>query len=209
MAGAFGILDRCTSAFVAYQGFTTNPTNPPLTTQEFIVTAGHCGGVGRVFSAGRTTPITIGQVARTTYNQASTNIDLSLIDAPSGRTPQVYVTDTLRVNVNAAQINNQDAAGQRVCKYGTTSHQACGAISSINMSVRYPGSLVTLTRQRIASVFVQGGDSGGPVFDLAGGVLTARGIVSGSLTYADGRVELIYSHIDYLRSEGNVAPARR
>ena len=168
---------------------------------RFILTAGHCGYVGNDWTNGNGTlntgwdsfgPLRVG----TTYSK-HTAYEIMLIPAAAGG--RIYdggvgVNEFSKDVVGAGGVYK----GEWLCTSGTVSGAVCGYIVD-NYTFSYCGysagslwkcySDLSTAPQQDGMVGVRSGDSGGPVFNLSGPNVIAKGIISGQ---ANGGRTLIF-----------------
>lgn len=161
---------RCTTGFGVTNG-----------SQEYILTAGHCGRTGGIMSNGNWSR----QIGTASNEHVAhdlllipSNVDHFIWDG--GATTNMFVKST----------TGWDWArtGETVCFSGTTSGAQCGILNSSNFTYAYCDTDIYGNREcyndliyatRTGTV-CQGGDSGAPVFTLNGASsVIAKGIVSG------------------------------
>lgn len=162
----------CSSAFV---------TRNLAGSAYFLLTAGHCGTVGAVwtskFASGA--PHVIGEMRNRSYG-AGGDMAVIRINNPAGwQLPRaaVYVQagpDTTRDELYPISRVADSVQGMRVCKSGRTTATTCGTVTALGVSVSYNGTIVRNLVQ--ASFCAAEGDSGAAVFAAR----TAYGILSGS-----------------------------
>jgi hypothetical protein len=131
-----------------------------------MLTAGHCNygspiGTGWSHSGFGS----IGNFVESSYSQDS-RADSGLIDIPNGQGSKLFFISIAQGNrsVTAVQNKTQEATGQIVCRSGFKSGYSCGTLQSVNVSTRDTDTNIRLVHQRMASVSVQPGDSGAPIF---------------------------------------------
>jgi hypothetical protein len=150
---------RCSAGFNV-----TNGTN------DFILTAGHCGPTGSTWFADNTAQQQVGQ----TVNQSFPVNDFSLIQYASGKAGDG--ADVVAIgNGNGVRITGTgDAAvGQRVFRSGSTTGLRDGQVTGLDATVNYPEGTVSGLIE--TNVCAEPGDSGGPMFSEG----IALGITSG------------------------------
>ncbi|MGW1777724.1 S1 family peptidase [Streptomyces sp. NPDC002143] len=160
--GALPILStagRCSAGFNV-----TNGTN------DFILTAGHCGPTGSTWFSDNQAKQQVGQ----TVNQSFPVNDFSLVQYASGKAGAG--ADVVAVgNGNGVRITGTgDAAvGQRVFRSGSTTGLRDGEVTGLDATVNYPEGTVSGLIE--TTVCAEPGDSGGPMFSEG----IALGITSG------------------------------
>lgn len=150
---------RCSAGFNV-----TNGSN------DFILTAGHCGPTGSTWFADNQAKQQVGQ----TVNSNFPGSDFSLVQYASGEAGAG--ADVVAIgNGNGVRITGTaDAAvGQRVFRSGSTSGLRDGEVTGLDATVNYPEGTVGGLIE--TSVCAEPGDSGGPMF--SDGI--ALGITSG------------------------------
>ncbi|MGY4739058.1 S1 family peptidase [Streptomyces sp. ATMOS53] len=160
--GALPILStggRCSAGFNV-----TNGSN------DFILTAGHCGPTGSTWFADNQATQQVGQ----TVNSNFPGSDFSLVQYASGKAGDG--ADVVAIgNGNGVKITGTgDAAvGQRVFRSGSTSGLRDGEVTGLDATVNYPeGTVGGLIETNVCA---EPGDSGGPMFSEG----IALGITSG------------------------------
>jgi streptogrisin D len=160
--GALPILStggRCSAGFNV-----TNGSN------DFILTAGHCGPTGSTWFADNQAQQQVGQ----TVNSNFPGSDFSLVQYASGKAGDG--ADVVAIgNGNGVKITGTgDAAvGQRVFRSGSTSGLRDGEVTGLDATVNYPeGTVGGLIETNVCA---EPGDSGGPMFSEG----VALGITSG------------------------------
>jgi hypothetical protein len=158
---------------------------------RFIVTAGHCGGVGNDWYNGNWTRY-IGMA----YSK-HTAYDIMLIPTNAGG--RIYdggvgTNEFSKDVVGAGQV----FMGEWLCTSGSVSGAVCGFVVN-NFTFSYCGYAATgvwncfsdlsTAPQKDGVVGVRSGDSGGPVFNLSGPNVIAKGVISGQ---ANGGRTLIF-----------------
>ncbi len=107
---------------------------------------------------------------------------------------RVYYKANSWFGMYSAQSASSDFVGQAICQSASNSGYRCGTIQSRNVSVDYwdtaCGCYTTMTKQRRANYYVQGGDSGSPVINSSN-TNQAVGLQSGM----DGSYTAYYSQI--------------
>ncbi|MFH0172470.1 S1 family peptidase [Streptomyces cacaoi] len=160
--GALPILStggRCSAGFNV-----TNGTN------DFILTAGHCGPTGSTWFADNQAKQQVGQTVNSNFPGA----DFSLVQYASGKAGAgadvVAIGDGNGVRITGT---GDAAVGQRVFRSGSTSGLRDGEVTGLDATVNYPeGSVSGLIE---TTVCAEPGDSGGPMF--SDGI--ALGVTSG------------------------------
>lgn len=150
---------RCSAGFNV-----TNGSN------DFILTAGHCGPTGSTWFADNQAKQQVGQ----TVNSNFPGSDFSLVQYASGKAG--VGADVVAIgNGNGVRITGTgDAAvGQKVFRSGSTSGLRDGEVTGLDATVNYPEGTVGGLIE--TSVCAEPGDSGGPMF--SDGI--ALGITSG------------------------------
>lgn len=148
---------------------------------KFILTAGHCGPVGSAWSNGNQS-LNIGNA----YSR-HTAYDVMLIPANAGG--RIYdggvgTNEFSKDVVGAANVH----MGEWLCASGSVSGAVCGfEINSFSVSycsgmtgVWVCYSDLVSAPQKNGMVGVRSGDSGGPVFNLSGPNVIAKGIIQGA-----------------------------
>lgn len=161
---------------------------------QYWLTAGHCGAISTQWfhdEAG---------VGTTSIRYYSNNghADAAGITRPTGQMPWIFVTGGEPARpVTARQGANADNPGESVCQSGFTTGFFCGVIYGDDVTVT-DNNNITLLHMRVASIHVQGGDSGGPTFYGN----TAKGIVEGFVpgVYCGQYQCGVYSHINEVES---------
>ncbi len=150
---------RCSAGFNV-----TNGTN------DFILTAGHCGPTGSTWFADNQAKQQVGR----TVNSSFPGGDFSLVQYASGKAGAgadvVAIGDGNGVRITGT---GDAAVGQRVFRSGSTSGLRDGEVTGLDATVNYPeGSVSGLIETNVCA---EPGDSGGPMF--SDGI--ALGITSG------------------------------
>ncbi|MFG3102026.1 S1 family peptidase [Streptomyces sp. NPDC048182] len=149
---------RCSAGFDVTDG-----------TRDFVLTAGHCGPTGTLWSAGKD-----GGRLGTTVAAGFPGDDFSLIAYASGTAGSgagvVAVGGGKGVRITGA---GEPAVGQRVFRSGSTSGLRDGRVTALDATVNYPEGTVTGLVQ--TDVCAEPGDSGGPLFSEG----IALGLTSG------------------------------
>lgn len=159
VSGAQPILStagRCSAGFNVTDG-----------TDDFVLTAGHCGPTGSVwFSDGRE--------VGTTVAGSFPGDDFSLVEYADGDAGDgagvVAVGDGKGVRITGV---GEAAVGQRVFRSGSTSGLRDGRVTAVDATVNYPEGTVTGLVE--SDVCAESGDSGGPLISEG----MALGITSG------------------------------
>ncbi|MFI7498288.1 S1 family peptidase [Streptomyces sp. NPDC049687] len=150
---------RCSAGFNV-----TNGTN------DFILTAGHCGPNGSTWFADNTARQQVGQ----TVNQSFPVNDFSLVQYASGKAGDgadvVAIGDGNGVRITGT---GDAAVGQRVFRSGSTTGLRDGQVTGLDATVNYPEGTVSGLIE--TNVCAEPGDSGGPMFSEG----IALGITSG------------------------------
>ncbi|MFF4585272.1 S1 family peptidase [Streptomyces sp. NPDC001388] len=150
---------RCSAGFNV-----TNGTN------DFILTAGHCGPTGSTWFADNTAKQQVGQ----TVNQSFPVNDFSLVQYASGKAGDgadvVAIGDGNGVRITGT---GDAAVGQRVFRSGSTTGLRDGQVTGLDATVNYPEGTVSGLIE--TNVCAEPGDSGGPMFSEG----IALGITSG------------------------------
>jgi len=165
----------CTSAFVV-RGTTTG--------REYVLTASHCEGLntlahgdGHSFSA----PFFSEHIGNWGDIEIHTTTDDDF--------PEFYRSNNVRRTVTGRIANNAMGEDTFICRYGRRTGEDCGFVDAINTQATF----VYLGREVTASNMVDirnctgdGGDSGGPVYDLntAWGIHTGSRISNGSCVFS-------------------------
>ncbi|MEU1869740.1 streptogrisin D [Streptomyces ambofaciens] len=150
---------RCSAGFNVTDG-----------TNDFILTAGHCGPTGSVwFGDGRGD-----RQVGTTVAGSFPGDDFSLVEYANGQAGDgadvVAVGDGKGVRITGA---GEPAVGQRVFRSGSTSGLREGRVRALDATVNYPEGTVTGLIE--TDVCAEPGDSGGPMFSEG----VALGVTSG------------------------------
>ncbi|MER5428156.1 S1 family peptidase [Streptomyces sp. NPDC002588] len=150
---------RCSAGFNV-----TNGTN------DFILTAGHCGPNGSTWFADSTAKQQVGQ----TVNQSFPVNDFSLVQYASGKAGSgadiVAIGDGNGVRITGT---GDAAVGERVFRSGSTTGLKDGQVTGLDATVNYPEGTVSGLIE--TNVCAEPGDSGGPMFSEG----VALGITSG------------------------------
>jgi hypothetical protein len=150
---------RCSAGFNV-----TNGTN------DFILTAGHCGPTGSTWFADNQARRQVGQ----TVNSNFPGSDFSLVQYASGKAGDG--ADVVAIgNGNGVRITGtaEAAVGQRVFRSGSTSGLHDGQVTGLDATVNYPEGTVSGLIE--TNVCAEPGDSGGPMFSEG----VALGVTSG------------------------------
>jgi hypothetical protein len=162
-------------------------------TQQFILTAGHCGWPNGTFMNGDRT--------RTIGTGAAENVghDLLLVRASAGA--RIFDGGGLRFGENRTQFTKAVSGwadafpNEWICQSGMISGANCNIHNTNNFSYSYRNNgngevysdlVLAVSDSGIAS---RPGDSGGPVFTLDGARVTAKGTVSGGSTFYPFRLQ--------------------
>ncbi|MGC9377338.1 S1 family peptidase [Streptomyces sp. MH13] len=149
---------RCSAGFNVTDG-----------TRDFILTAGHCGPTGSVWSGGGGDR----QVGRTVAGSFPGD-DFSLVEYADGKAGDgadvVAVGGDQGVRITGT---GEPAVGQRVFRSGSTSGLRDGRVTALDATVNYPEGTVTGLIE--TDVCAEPGDSGGPMFSEG----LALGVTSG------------------------------
>lgn len=150
---------RCSAGFNV-----TNGTN------DFILTAGHCGPTGSTWFADNTAKQQVGQ----TVQQSFPVNDFSLVQYASGKAGDgadvVAIGDGNGVRITGT---GDAAVGQRVFRSGSTTGLKDGQVTGLDATVNYPEGTVSGLIE--TNVCAEPGDSGGPMFSEG----IALGVTSG------------------------------
>lgn len=150
---------RCSAGFNV-----TNGTN------DFILTAGHCGPTGSTWFADNQAKQQVGQ----TVNSNFPGSDFSLVQYASGKAGAgadvVAIGDGNGVRITGT---GDAAVGQKVFRSGSTSGLRDGQVTGLDATVNYPEGTVSGLIE--TTVCAEPGDSGGPMF--SDGI--ALGVTSG------------------------------
>lgn len=173
-APLFGGNSRCSAGFNVTDG-----------RGSFILTAGHCGGVGTTWFEDRGRDTTVG----TTVAASFPGDDFSLVKYADGQAPEpagdagiVAIGDGRGVRITGAADPD---VGQQVFRSGSTTGLRTGRVTALNATVNYPeGTVAGLIE---TTVCAEPGDSGGPLFaqGLALGVTSGGNgdCTTGGITY--------------------------
>ncbi|MFD0588936.1 S1 family peptidase [Paenibacillus sp. GCM10027627] len=178
-------------------------------TREFLITAGHCltNIGGTAYQGGAN----IGTQHYSAYTNGGTDVGIILLTNKNKKiTNQYYYNNVLNAEYgNKYTTTSNVLANQLLCKSGNTTNVTCGNVSNTNGSVTY-GS-ITLSNiiviYKATGGVVDGGDSGGIVFDA---YTTTRlvGIVSGKSLATDTQPDGAWGYITKigpaLTAAGNV-----
>ncbi|MFJ3669394.1 S1 family peptidase [Streptomyces sp. NPDC090106] len=137
---------------------------------DFILTAGHCGGTGSVWFADNRARTQLGATTVQNFPGA----DFSLIRYDGGKAGDgadiVAIGDGNGVRITGAA---DPAVGQRVFRSGSTTGLRDGTVTALDATVNYPEGTVTGLIE--TDVCAEPGDSGGPMFSEG----VALGVTSG------------------------------
>lgn len=179
--GGLGLSNGCTT------GFTVQTTTPvPL---MGVVTAGHCDNSA-----------TLGGLAITFQSEAwSGSNDEQWYSTPNHNDLRQFFDGSSNRSVVGITTRGNQAINSYVCKYGTATGYRCGYLESKSFQPSWvPNALATFHRAdpQGGPDMVNGGDSGGPVFNSN----YAWGIVEGEYGFPWCICELIYTPVDYVQS---------
>jgi hypothetical protein len=150
---------RCSAGFNVTDG-----------TDDFILTAGHCGPDGSLWFADNRGRQQIGE----TVSGSFPGDDYSLVKYASGDAGQgadvVAIGDGKGVRITSA---GEATVGQRVFRSGATTGLRDGEVTGLNATVNYPEGTVSGLIE--TNVCAEPGDSGGPLFSEG----VAIGVTSG------------------------------
>ncbi|UUN30653.1 S1 family peptidase [Streptomyces sp. FIT100] len=152
--------------------------------RAFILTAGHCGSAGTVWSGGRRRAGQLG----TTVASSFPGDDFSLVRYEDGESVDGTVPGIVEIGggqgvriVGAAEA----VVGRQVFRSGSTTGLRTGRVTAVNATVNYPEGTVTGLIE--TTVCAEPGDSGGPLFaqGLALGVTSGGNgdCTTGGVTY--------------------------
>ncbi|MFC5805136.1 S1 family peptidase [Streptomyces formicae] len=152
--------------------------------RSFILTAGHCGSAGTVWSGGRRRAGQLG----TTVAASFPGDDFSLVRYEDGESVDGAVPGIVEIGggqgvriVGAAE----PVVGRQVFRSGSTTGLRTGRVTAVNATVNYPEGTVTGLIE--TTVCAEPGDSGGPLFaqGLALGVTSGGNgdCTTGGVTY--------------------------
>jgi hypothetical protein len=150
---------RCSAGFNVTDG-----------TNDFILTAGHCGPSGSIWFADNQGNRRLGRTVRQNFPGS----DFSLVQYDSGKAGAGAGVVAIG-NGNGVRITGvgDAAVGQRVFRSGSTSGLHDGEVKGLDATVNYPEGTVTGLIE--TNVCAEPGDSGGPLF--SDGI--ALGVTSG------------------------------
>jgi hypothetical protein len=163
---------RCTSGFSVYSGST-----------NFLLTAGHCGRVGGGWWNG--------DRSRTIGTSSALNAAHDLMLIPTVAAGRIYDGGVGTGEFSKGVVGwDWVHSGEYVCQSGSTSGAVCGIQNTGNFTYQFCDTDtygnyecfndLILARRPDNGVAVRPGDSGGPVFSLAGTMqVTAKGTVTG------------------------------
>lgn len=164
---------RCTASFVVRNSAGT----------RYMVTAGHCGGVGTTWrTAGG---VYVGQtVSRPSYP----SYDMELIGGGSSYGSYIYMGD--RTGYGSKVLGAGDpAVGAYYCVSGTTTNENCGKkVTSLSATVCTSSGCTPGVASYVGGSLTQGGDSGGPLVLKSSSGVYARGLhiaLGGSTMYGE------------------------
>ncbi|WP_037766766.1 S1 family peptidase [Streptomyces sp. FXJ7.023] len=150
---------RCSAGFNVTDG-----------TDDFILTAGHCGPTGSVWFGDDKGDREVGK----TVSGSFPGDDFSLVEYAGGKAGDsadvVAVGDGKGVRITGV---GEPAVGQRVFRSGSTSGLRDGRVTALDATVNYPEGTVTGLIE--TDVCAEPGDSGGPMFSEG----VALGVTSG------------------------------
>ncbi|MFJ6982841.1 MULTISPECIES: S1 family peptidase [unclassified Streptomyces] len=150
---------RCSAGF--------NVTNG---SDDFILTAGHCGPTGSTWFADNQAERRVGQTVNSTFPGS----DFSLVRYASGDAGAgadvVAIGDGNGVRITGV---GEAAVGQRVFRSGSTTGLRDGEVTGLDATVNYPEGTVSGLIE--TTVCAESGDSGGPMFSEG----VALGVTSG------------------------------
>ncbi|MFJ9379233.1 S1 family peptidase [Streptomyces sp. NPDC101455] len=150
---------RCSAGFNVTDG-----------TNDFILTAGHCGPVGSIWFANNQGDQQLGKTVSDNFPGS----DFSLVQYASGSAGDGADVVAIGNGSGVTITGLADAAvGEKVFRSGSTSGLHDGEVTALNATVNYPEGTVTGLIQ--TTVCAEPGDSGGPLF--ANGI--ALGVTSG------------------------------
>jgi streptogrisin C len=143
-----------------------------VTGVRYLVTAGHCAGVGAVRGVG-------GAIGAYSY-QSFPGDDYAAVHVTSAEAESTpYVQRASGNNVSVAGMERTPVGGA-VCKSGITTGWTCGKVERFGVTVNY-GEHGTVSGLTHTSICATHGDSGGSVVSNpgAGSEVQAQGLVSG------------------------------
>ena len=150
---------------------------------NYMLTAGHCGPVGKAVSFGNGGA---GVITQSTWgsSQLGSSIagDVALFGpVPADTQPVVFQSPTSALPVSDS---SDPTVGQQVCTRGrTTNQEVCGPVTAVGVSIRDrdgddTSNWRTLTGMVQASIPSQPGDSGSPVYAVVDGTAVVLGILA-------------------------------
>ena len=212
----------CSTAFVAKANINQN--------LPVVLSAGHCASSNQYTEPGPNDTFTAGPAVGTMINSGNGDVNDSMSINMSGTAfqastqPWIYKRaftsssadlgyHTTPSNeqftvVGVASAGSYAATGSYLCKSARTTFYTCGSLNQQNVSLRSCESGTTTCYQYNgffgASMCTNGGDSGGPIFDLNSASTGGRayGIVSSTSTYSscDGSSETYSATIPNITS---------
>jgi streptogrisin B len=139
-------------------------------TVSYFVTAGHCTNAGATWYANAAHTTVLGTRAATSFP----GNDYGLVRYTNTAIPHPSAVHTYPGQVTIFGAGNA-TIGLAVCRSGSTTGVRCGIVTGLNQTVNYAqGSVSGLIRTNICA---EPGDSGGPLYVAATGVII--GILSG------------------------------
>ena len=172
---------RCSTGFAVSNG-----------SQQFILTAGHCGYPGGTF--------TNGDGSRVLGQGAAENVGHDILLIRTAAAGRIFDGGGLKAFETRAQFTKAVSGwaptfpNEWICQSGMMSGAVCNIQNTSNFSYSYANGSEVYSDLVLAGsatgIAVRGGDSGGPVFTLDGSRVTAKGTVSGQIYYP---LQLVYN----------------
>jgi hypothetical protein len=155
---------RCTTSFAVKNSVGT----------RYMVTAGHCGGVGTTWrTAGG---VYVGQtVSRPNFP----TYDMALISGGSSYGSYIYMGNSTGYGSKVLGAGNP-VVGSYYCTSGTTTNENCGKrVTSLNATLCTASGCTPGLASYVGGTLTQGGDSGGPLVLKATNGVYVRGLHKG------------------------------
>lgn len=160
-------------------------------TREFLITAGHC--ISNIGSSVTQGGVSIGTQHTSNFKNGGIDVGLVLLTNTNKKYGnKFYYNDVANTEYDKKYTTTGVAlTGQLICKSGKTTNVTCSTVSEQDGSVTYGNITVysTITvKNTDGSLFCDGGDSGGIVFNAYNtnqliGIVSGKGTTSTSITY--------------------------
>jgi len=127
----------------------------------YLITAGHCDDNGSINLNWYNGSAFIGSVVRSGFHDYSAADALAIAIGSNTRSNYYWVASTDTQDTFTTWAGG--TVGEIVCKSGNTTGETCGGIQALGVTVPYDGK--HFVDQTQVSMWIDLGDSGGPVFD--------------------------------------------